>query len=70
MFADDNYRLVNDLKWVTNKKDILLLLEQFNESVLSKPQEISHSSQIENDALMHREDLTFTARGSTLDVRI
>ena len=32
--------------------------------------EIKSSSEMQNDALMHREGLTLSARGSTLDVRI
>ena len=50
----------DDLKWVANEKNILLLLEQFHENVVLKLPDfrtISHFSEMQNDALMHREGL-------------
>ena len=48
----------NDLKWVTNEKNILLFLKDFHENFRSKTtrfQEIKLFSEMRNDALMHRE---------------
>ena len=47
----------NDLKWMENEKNILLLLKQFHEKFRSKIpryRELSHSSEMQNNALMHR----------------
>ena len=51
----------DELKWVANEKNILLLLKQFHENVLSKTprcRKLTHFSG-ENDALMHCEGLRF-----------
>ena len=48
----------DDLKWVGNEKNVLLSLKQFHEHVRSKPlvlKKLSHFSEMQNDALMHRE---------------
>ena len=37
--------------------DEMLFLKQFHENFLSKTTKLSHSSEMRNDALMHREDL-------------
>ena len=58
---------------MVNKKYILLLLKQFHKNSRSKTlgfRKVNHSLEMQNDALVHREGLTFTARGLTLDVRI
>ena len=50
----------NDLKWVANEKKILLLLKQFHGNLRSKIpryRKLSHSSETQYDALMHRDDL-------------
>ena len=50
----------DDLKWVGNEKNVLLSLKQFHEHVCSKPlvlKKLSHFSEMQNDALMHREGL-------------
>ena len=58
-----NSRLVvdeDDLKWVTIEKNIVLFLKQFHENCHSKTticRKCSNSSQMQNDALMHREGL-------------
>ena len=58
-----NSRLVveeDDLKWVANENNISLLLKQFQGNFSSKTtrcRKISHSSEMQNDALMHREGL-------------
>ena len=56
-----NSRLVvdeNDLKWVANEENISLLLKQYHGNVRSKfprCRDLSHSSEKQNQALMHRE---------------
>ena len=42
----------DDLTWVANENKILLLLKQFHEHFRFK--KLSHSSDMKNDALMHR----------------
>ena len=58
-----NSRLVvdeDDLKWVANENKKWLLLKQFQENVRSETpmcMKLSHSSDMQNDAFMHREGL-------------
>ena len=50
----------NDLKWLGDEKNILLFLKQFQEKIVLKPLglwKFSHSSEMQNVALMHREGL-------------
>ena len=50
----------NNLKWEDNEENILLLLKQFHEKISSKTprcRELNDSSEMQNDALMHREGL-------------
>ena len=59
----------DDLKWVTNEKNIVLFLNSSTKIVALKPlvvgnEVILHRS-MQNDALIHREGLTLTVRGST-----
>ena len=45
-------------KWMVNGKKLSLLFEKFHEIFVLNPvgfRKLSHSSEIENDALMHRE---------------
>ena len=59
---------------MTNEKNILCLLTQCHENFRSKNpntlgfRKLIHSSEMQNDALMHREGLTLTARGSIFTV--
>ena len=57
-----NSRLVldeDDLKWVINEKNIVII-KKFHENFRSKTavgfNKCSHSSEMQNDALIHRED--------------
>ena len=56
-----NSRLVvdeDDLKWVANEKNVLLLLKQSHKKIYSKTlryRKLGNSSEMRNDALMHRE---------------
>ena len=48
------------LKWVENEKNKVLLLKHFlekNRSKTTRYRKLSHSSEMQNDALMHREGL-------------
>ena len=48
----------DDLEWVGNEKNILLLLRQFDAYVRSKIpnlKQLSHFSGMQNNAFMHRE---------------
>ena len=50
----------DDLKGVAKEKKILLLLKQFYGNNRSKPprcRKLGHSSELQNDALVHREGL-------------
>ena len=58
-----NPRLVadeDDFKWGANEEKISLLLKQSHENVTSKNprrRKLGHSSEMQNDSLMHREGL-------------
>ena len=58
-----NSRLVvneDDLKWLENEKNISLLSKQFRENIRFKTPgcgKLGHSSEMQSDALMHREGL-------------
>ena len=63
----------DDLKWVENGKKLSLLLKQLREncrSISPMCRKLSHSSELQNYAFMHREGLTLSVWGPTLDVRI
>ena len=45
----------DDLKWVTNELNILLLLKKFHDIVLLQNGKVCHSREMQNDALMHRD---------------
>ena len=50
----------DDLKWVANEKNMLLLLDSSMISFVLKPlgfRKLSHSKEMRNDALKHREGL-------------
>ena len=50
----------DDLKWVENEKKISLLLKQFpeyNRFKTTRCGKLGHSSEMQNDVLMHREGL-------------
>ena len=50
----------NGLKWEADEENISLLLKQLHTNFHSKTtrcRKLSHSSEIQNDALMHREGL-------------
>ena len=49
-----------DLKWLANENNISVLLKQFHEKFVLKSLgffKLSHSSEMQNDALMHRDGL-------------
>ena len=50
-------------KWLTNEKKISLLLKQSIKYFVVKPPDFRNTSEMQNDALMHREGVTLTARG-------
>ena len=55
----------DDLKLVTNGKNIVLLLKQLHNFLRCR--KLNNSSEMQtDDALMHREGLTFLARGPSL----
>ena len=50
----------DDLKWLTNEKNVLLFLKRFLKNVRSKTTrcgKLGHSLEMQNDALVHREGL-------------
>ena len=50
----------DDLKWMANEKNILLLLNSSMETLALQPpdfRKLNHSSEMQHDALMHREGL-------------
>ena len=57
-----------DFKWVGNEKNVLLLLNQLHEHVRSKPpvlRKLSHFSEMQIDALIHREGLKGSGPGDS-----
>ena len=50
----------DDLKWMANEKNILLLLNSSMETLALQPldfRKLNHSSEMQHDSLMHREGL-------------
>ena len=50
----------DDWKWEKMKEKIIILLKHLHENVRPKPSRcriLSHSSEMQNDALMHRQGL-------------
>ena len=48
----------DDLKWVTNGKNTVVIINQFLKKRVLKPldiKELSHPSEMQNDASMHRD---------------
>ena len=51
---------VDDLKWVANEKNILLIKKKLHLNVHTKThmcRKLNHPTEMRNDALMHREDI-------------
>ena len=50
----------DDLKWAKNEKKVIVLLKQLHDKILSKPsgcRKLGRYSEMQNDALVHREGL-------------
>ena len=57
----------DDLKWVINEKYIVLFFKQFSSTSCRK---LSNFAEMQDDALMHREDLKGVKSSSSMKTRI